>query len=49
MNTQKPDTFTTSVQELFRLVIPVTMRELWAIQVGDILEVKICGVHKKEA
>jgi bifunctional DNA-binding transcriptional regulator/antitoxin component of YhaV-PrlF toxin-antitoxin module len=49
MSKDKPDIFSATVQELNRVVFPATMRELWHIEAGDIVELKICGVHKKEA
>lgn len=47
MNDKKPDTFTAEVIGGRRITIDKTVAEIWGIIESDILEVKICGIHKR--
>jgi predicted lysophospholipase L1 biosynthesis ABC-type transport system permease subunit len=49
MKNEKPDTFTTEVIASRRVTVDQSLAELWGIEIGDKLTLKICGVNKKEA
>ena len=44
---KKPDTFTTSVIDGRRITLDNSLSELWGIELGDKVTVKIITVYKK--
>jgi hypothetical protein len=50
MTENKPDTFTTEVIASRRVTVDQALSEIWGIEIGDKITLKIIGVHKvKEA
>lgn len=46
---EKPDTFTTEVISNRRVTVDQALAELWGVEIGDKITLKIIAVHKIEA